>query len=313
MDADEFDYDVFTYIKTLNFALRKWAIKHKIPLVALSELLRTLKGRGHRGLPIDARTLLETPKNVNTTPMGSGRYWYGGLRKKLIEMCGKNRFLTTLKLTFFIDGTPIYKSAASDCWPVQCFVNGVDPEPSFVAIYKGTQKPPSAEVFMRPLLDEIQELLAYGIAISNDGVAATIDIAIDKFILDAPARAFLKCIISHNGYYACERCEEPGEYLRKSSKNPKSKRTNTGRVCLVGTYAPLRTDESFRNQYNEEHHQGTSPLEELPIDMVRDIPLEYLHLILFRDMKRLLKGWMDGTQNFKFSERDIVETEPTDH
>lgn len=83
--------------------------------------------------------------------------------------------------------------------------------------------------------------------------------------------------------------------LRKTKKN-----ANAGHVCLIGTNAPLRTDESFRNQENEQHHHDDSPLEELQIDMIRDIPLEYLHLILYGVMKRLLTLWVNGTINFKF-------------
>lgn len=80
-----------------------------------------------------------------------------------------------------------------------------------------------------------------------------------------------------------------------------------GHVCLIGINAPLRTDESFRNQEDENHHHDESPLEELPIDMVHDIPLEYLHLILYGGMKRLLMSWVQGTKRFKFSERDLKE------
>lgn len=41
--------------------------------------------------------------------------------------------------------------------------------------------------------------------------------------------------------------------------------------------------------------------------MVRDIPLEYLHLILYGAMKRLLNLWVDGTKAFKFSNSDVLE------
>lgn len=74
---------------------------------------------------------------------------------------------------------------------------------------------------------------------------------------------------------------------------------------MIGTNAPLRTDESFRNQENKQHHHSHSPLEELPIDMVKDIPSKYLHLILYGAMKRLLTLWIEGTKDFKFFNTDI--------
>lgn len=94
---------------------------------------------------------------------------------------------------------------------------------------------------------------------------------------------------------------------RTKKKPAKGNAAGKGHVCLVGTNAPLRTNESFRSQENKEHHHDKSPMEELPIDMVRDIPLEYLHLILYGIMKRLLKLWVYGTKYFKLSATVIDE------
>ncbi len=305
-ESSDFDFDVLAYIKTLDFQLRKWAIRNNIRLLALSELLKILKGKGHHSLPMDARTLLKTPAKIEIMKMGSGQYWYGGLRKKLIEIYEKNTCSDVQELTIHIDGTPVYKSSKSEFWPVQCDVKGVKMKPFFVAIYQGASKPRTAEEFMRPLLDEIHDLVANGLTVTINGKPFPIQIRIDKFILDAPERAFLKRIIGHGGYYSCERCEEPGQFLRKVPKRGNTKK-NAGHVCLIGTNAPLRTDESFRNQENPEHHHDHSPLEELSIDMVRDIPLEYLHLILYGAMKRLLTLWDDGTRHFKFTDADKLE------
>ncbi len=298
---------VFEYIKTLNFRLRKWAVKHNIKLLALSELLKILKEKGHNSLPKDARTLMKTPKKVEVVKMGTGEYWHGGLLRKLVDICKKNVCQDVLELTVHIDGTPIYKSSKSDFWPIQCSVNGIDMKAFFAAIYLGKSKPSSAEQFLRPILDEIHDLSDNGFNVLVHGTAETHRIKIDKFILDAPARAFLKCIIGHSGYSSCERCEERGEYLRKEGRAKGVKGSNKGHVCLVGINAALRTDESFRNQEDDAHHHDTSPLEELRIDMVRDIPLEYLHLILYGAMKRLLTLWTQGTKHFKFSKEDMKQ------
>lgn len=310
-ELSEFDFDVLAYLKTLDFELRKWAIRNNIRLAATSELLKILKKRGHPSLPMDARTLLKTPAKVSVVEMGSGQFWYGGLKTKLVEVCRKNKISETLELTFHIDGTPIYKSSKSEFWPTQCSVNGIEMKAFFVCLYAGTHKPESAEQYMRPLLNEIHDLMKHGLSVpTNDGVNI-LKIKIHMFILDAPARAFLKQIIGHSGYFSCERCEEEGVYLRKVKKNVKTKgknyekTRNAGHVCLTGTNAALRTDESFRNQENKEHHHGVSPLTELPIDMIHDIPLEYLHLVLYGIMKRLLTMWTEGTKNFKFSDSDI--------
>lgn len=151
--------------------------------------------------------------------MGSGECWYGGLKNKLIHLCKKRNCSDILELTFHIDGTPIYKSSKSEFWPVQCSVKGIEMKAFFVQLYEGSSKPYSAEVFIRPLLNEIHELSASGLPVTMKGQTKIYEMRIDKFILDAPARAFLKCIIGHGGYFSCERCEEEGEYLRKVERN----------------------------------------------------------------------------------------------
>lgn len=309
-ELNDVDFDLPEYIKSLSFELRNWAIKNNIKQFALTELLKILKNRGHSSLPKDARTLLKTPQKVGIVRMGAGQYWYRGLRNKLTEICKKNDCGDVIELTFHIDGTPVYKNSKSEFWPVQCDIKGVEMKAFFASIYQGKNKPTSAEQFLRPLLDEIHDLLETGLSFTVNGVTKTHLIRVDKFILDAPARAFLKCIIGHSGYSSRERCEERGEYLRKEGKQMKpakggnSKRN--GHVCLIGINATLRTDESFRNQYDQDHHHDNSPLEELPIDIVRDIPLEYLHLILYGCMKRLLNLWVQGcgvSQQSLFLER----------
>lgn len=183
MESDfEPGFDVFTYIKSLNFKLRKWAIKNNIKQLALSELLKILKENGRSSLPKDARTLLKTPTYVHVFKMGLGQCWYGGLKKKLTELCIKKNCSDVLELNIHIDGTPIYKSSKSEFWPVQCSIKGIEMKSFFVQLYKGSSKPDTAELFMRPLLNEIHDLLENGLPVSKNGQTKMFHIRIDKFI-----------------------------------------------------------------------------------------------------------------------------------
>lgn len=72
---------------------------------------------------------------------------------------------------------------------------------------------------------------------------------------------------------------------------------------------PLRTDASFRNKLDEDHHKETTPLELLPIDMVMDFPIaDSLHLLDLGIMKRCLIGWTRGSfkKEAKWSGIDIT-------
>lgn len=51
--------------------------------------------------------------------------------------------------------------------------------------------------------------------------------------------------------------------------------------------AALRTNESFRNRLNPQHHKSYSIMEMLEIDMIKDFPIaDPLHLLELGLMKR---------------------------
>uniref|UniRef100_A0A8W8P634 Uncharacterized protein n=1 Tax=Magallana gigas TaxID=29159 RepID=A0A8W8P634_MAGGI len=58
------------------------------------------------------------------------------------------------------------------------------------------------------------------------------------------------------------------------------------------TNAPLRTDASLANRDDEDHYKDVSPLTQIQIGMVSQIPLEFMHLVCLGVMKRLLLFWM---------------------
>ena len=103
----------------------------------------------------------------------------------------------------------------------------------------------------------------------------------DAFICDAPARAYLKCVKGHTGYYGCERCTVKGVHENR-------------RVTFPELSAELRTDEKFRDQRYEEHQVGVSPLNELGVGLVTSFVLDYMHLVCLGAVRRLLFLWLKG-------------------
>ncbi|CAN7998523.1 unnamed protein product, partial [Ixodes pacificus] len=103
------------------------------------------------------------------------------------------------------------------------------------------------------------------------------------FICDAPAKSFILCIKGHTGYYSCTKCTVRGTYIN-------------GRVCFPDLTASLRTDADFRSVSQEEHHLHTGPSIslELPVDIVKQVPLEYMHLVCLGVVHKLLVMWFRG-------------------
>jgi len=101
---------------------------------------------------------------------------------------------------------------------------------------------------LKQFLDDIQSLLDRPL---EDGNVTFVLQNKEIDVCDAPARASLKCIISHMGLSVCERCTDVSMY------------DHTARhVCLTEVGCQLRTDQSFLKKQDHRHHKGTSPLAE---------------------------------------------------
>lgn len=88
----------------------------------------------------------------------------------------------------------------------------------------------------------------------------------------------MKCCVRHNAYYSCEKCCDRGEYI-------------ANRMTYVQIDMELRTDESYRNQTQSNHHEGRSPLEFIGSGMVTQFRLDPFHLIYLGIFKRFLSVW----------------------
>lgn len=110
-------------------------------------------------------------------------------------------------------------------------------------------------------------------------------------IVDAPAMAFIKQIKNHCGYYGCEKCVENGNYITVTYCNK-----SFSNICFTNDTAELRTDDSFFQHKNEEHHIGTSPLQDIyGLGFVSCIPLDYIHLSCLSIMNKILRLIFNGS------------------
>ncbi|ODM87811.1 hypothetical protein Ocin01_18871 [Orchesella cincta] len=105
----------------------------------------------------------------------------------------------------------------------------------------------------------------------------------DSFIVcDAPAKAYIKCIKGHTGYFGCDKCNVEGTHI-------------SNRMAFTNLDATRRDNESFRHRRDIEHHLADTVLENiLDLDMVECFPMDYMHLICLGVMRKLLNIWMKG-------------------
>ncbi|KAB0805343.1 hypothetical protein PPYR_02313 [Photinus pyralis] len=274
-------------ITTLPEELKFWSITEKVTHKQLNSLLRILK-KYHSGLPLCSKTLLNTSDNYEVKNMASlrnttGEFVYFGVHNFLTNFLDKFHQIylqhdeKIVYLLINIDGIPIQKSTSNQLWPILASVISPDfkSTPWPIAIFYGDSKPFSIGEFLAQFIIEMKHLTIHGLLHNNTQYS----IKIKSFICDAPARAFIKCIKSHNSYYGCERCTIRGVYL-------------DNKVVFPDLNCDLRTHISFINRHNKEHHVSTSPLVQLDIDLINDVTLDYMHMACLGVMKRLLNLWI---------------------
>lgn len=271
--------------------LQKLIIERNIAHNTVNELLAILRKHGHINLPKDVRLLLYTPRNtsINIKFLGSGSYIYFGISstlKRSIQIY--STFITgnEIKLNINIDGLPISKSSGSQFWPIMASIENVDTytSPFVISIYHGMCKPDNANDFLSDFVNEFTLISQTGIIVSNKKYAVTLK----AILCDAPAKSFITYTKGHTGYFSCSKCIQEGEFIRN-------------RVVFPETNNILRTNYTFKNRLQIEHHTGNSILEQLDIGMISQIPLDYMHLVCLGVVKRLLQLWVRGNRNIRLS------------
>ncbi|XP_031328433.1 uncharacterized protein LOC116159566 isoform X1 [Photinus pyralis] len=278
----------------INSKLRLWATQHHITHSAINDLLKILAPH-HSELPLCSKTLLATPLRTTTTRnFVNGEYCHlglvEGLKKQIVKHNCHNLIPTSLALNFNIDGIPLFKSNRMQLWPILCSIFKFENDPFAVGIFAGSSKPTPIEEYLENFVSELKDLLERGFTFNKIHYTVTVR----SIVCDAPARAFLKCIKSHSGYSSCDKCTVAGDYYN-------------GRVILKELDCPKRTDESFCNKVDEDHHTGDSPLLKLNIGMVTAFPTDYMHCVCLGVVRKLLNTWISGDLRVRLSNRTVSE------
>ncbi|GBN06556.1 hypothetical protein AVEN_112952-1, partial [Araneus ventricosus] len=264
-------------------------IKHNASHALINDILKILKP--YHSLPNDARTLLRTPQCLPAKQLSNGEMIYFGLLTGIKEKIKKGLIVNNgkLNLLFNIDGLPLHRSSNKHFWPILCQIEEtVDKSPFPVALFCGSSKPDTVHDFLYDFVDELTSLKDGSLDIAHE-------ISIKGFVCDASARAFLKCIKNHNGYFGCEKCCQKGKW-------------DNNRMTFPDSNAPKRKDSdfySFSHDNDSGHILEKSPLLKVDIGLVTQFPLDYMHMVCLGVMRKLLISWCRGPLNVRLCSRDI--------
>ncbi|XP_057329856.1 uncharacterized protein LOC130670466 [Microplitis mediator] len=289
--------------------LSQWALESQINHEALTKLLKIVQQHWQPNAPKCAKTLLTTAQakyhiiEMTDKDESKGEFVYIGLEHQL----KRNVVVHTdtsknIELLINIDGVKLFKSSLKCFWPIlgMVYSNSIQSEPFVIAIYAGTSKPNSSNEYLNPFIREINGLLRNGVEIDGQNFK----VCLKGFICDTPARAFIKGIVSHTSFNACERCMAIGRKKNKTTIYP-------------SVDSELYSDRTFRNFMNIDHHVSVSPLIGIkpPIDMIHTFILDFMHLGFLGVMKKISefllgeiknKGKLDNSSKNELSRRLIM-------
>ncbi|KAB0805115.1 hypothetical protein PPYR_02085 [Photinus pyralis] len=305
MEVNETEFSVndsINEMQTLDEKLRVWSTEENVPHSTFRKLLEILKSENDinafKNLPRDPRTLLNTPRKVLVKTLDNGSFYYFGISDTL------NNLLLQLKYTIpvntplieiivNIDGLPLTSSSNSSLWPILIKIDSLLHIKNYVvmvAVFHGYSKPSSANEFLKDFIDEAVNLSNKGIFLSGNNYP----FRIKMLVCDAPAKSYVLNVKGHTAETGCTKCYQTAERINNVMCFPWTAKRN------------LRSDYEFRNCSQDNHHQGTTLFTSLPkFDLIKDVPLDYMHLVCLGVMKRLLChknfGWIQGTFLHKLS------------
>lgn len=282
--------------------LRLWAANHNITQAALKDVAGIINKNCNTSIASDPRTIMKTPRNVTIVSLKSTdppvitnavqkkekqEYWHQGFEHCLRSCFRLMEKDVSISININIDGLPIHNSTNQSFWPILFNVNEYPGmRPMVIGIFCGDSKPESAQLYLQPCVDEMKIILRDGLRINGHRLA----VRIRCIICDSPARAFVKGTMNYNGLHGCQKCTTVGKHSHVS-------RT----TIFPSISAAPRTDEQFRNGSYPLHHRYRTPIEELPIDTIKDfVVADPLHLLELGVMKRLIQGWTSTEKRLNF-------------
>lgn len=262
-----------------------WAITNCVPRSHVTSLLKGIKTHievPHKidlGLPGDFRSLLKTPRDVShlITKLDGGRFGNFGLKNGLQRLVKQGLDLSgvkEIKIGTFLDGFSPYTKRSKSFWALLHTVQGLNFKRVFMSgLYVGDENPANFNHLLSNFVEEFNALKATPFKL--EGVNHEVILKVGgPVVCDFPAKGHAKGTKA-SGYDGCDFCEQHGIFHKS--------------VVFPDLHFVLRTNEKFRDHIYGDHHKHISVLENIEeLDMVKDFPHDFLHLVLLGAMRR----WM---------------------
>lgn len=273
--------------RSLSTDLAEWVAMSRTPIIHVNNLLQMMNFHGIEGLPMSCSTLMKTPTTkIIKRSVPPGEYFHFGIQNHIKK--NKYPFLENIRecvIDIGIDGLKLFNSSSLSLWPIiGSFVDRPNTSPFIIGCYAGYKQPESSDVYLYDFALEVQKLMRDGIQLSPDRPKTKFSIRL--FCCDAPARAFVTCVMYHQGFHGCSKCDQVGKKIGKTT-------------VYRNVVTNIRTDESFSSRIDFLHHnplygRTKTVLEKINIQMVSQFPIDPMHLVDEGVVKKMLLAIIKG-------------------
>lgn len=214
MDEEDEDDQGADPVAHLRKDLCDWSVSENIPRTSLTKLLKVLKRHPALGeLPSDSRTLLKTPRCVNTKEMKPGSYYHFGLVDGLsrsLSSLGLIELPSEILVQINMDGLPLADSSNSQFWPILGLIRNVEKEVVFlIGIYQGNKKPTDSNDLILDYYNEAKIVERDGILFEGHTISVSF-----FYSFDAPAKSYILQVKGHCGFEGCCKCCTKGLHVK---------------------------------------------------------------------------------------------------
>lgn len=302
------DFHELTIEESLGVAF----VEAKLGMNQINVILRALQPF-HPDLPKNYSKILKTPqsKELKVVKMAGGEYLGFDLKSDLQSILIENPNLDNIVLNVNIDGVPAAGNSEWSFCVITTLVTNVNI--SFISgVFHGKHKPVDQNEFVRPYVDQLEQLCNDGLSI---GTSRSVPVKLLAATLDAIGRAPLMRIKHPTGFHSCHQCKVHGRKKEFPARKVQGRKT-TKRITFETSRCAERTDEEFRakvhhipdKKYVNSHHMDIIPceFERLNVNMVRTFAIDYMHCCLLGVTRESVNIWCDTVPQFSAKMNDIL-------
>ena len=289
-----FENDTYNKCELSDFQLKSelasLVSQYNVPAQCVNKILALLNKKKCISLPMDCRTLMNTPRKNEISMSNNSQFLYFGLEKQIsstfdyLNISFQNN-VNFLKLEINTDGVCYSDNAKSTFWPISIAIPSISVKPIVIACYHGTSKPSSVHDFFDQFVKEFAFLQQTGFEYKNKKFFISSDG--NKLVCDTPARAFAIGSRGHNFTYACTRCKVLGRKINN-------------RMCFLQI-----ENLNMRTSYDNDFFVTESPLLKINLNLINDSILDSMHLVYLGVTKKFLNLLVTNEANQKISDTNL--------